>query len=148
MLATRIKRRPYSFALWVMLPLLFTAWLASFWKSCAYFGEQRCLAISHGAVVSIPIIANAGRGFAVDDVQSTSSAHGRIVDALGAFSPRVSGIDFVIPLGWPLIIFAGIVSFIFWRPLRALGPNECRTCGYDLRGIESGICPECGNAMR
>lgn len=23
-------------------------------------------------------------------------------------------------------------------------PNECKTCGYDLTGNESGVCPECG----
>ena len=26
--------------------------------------------------------------------------------------------------------------------------NLCRTCGYDLTGNESGVCPECGCATK
>jgi hypothetical protein len=25
--------------------------------------------------------------------------------------------------------------------------NKCRDCGYDLRGNQTGVCPECGNAV-
>jgi hypothetical protein len=28
------------------------------------------------------------------------------------------------------------------------GPGHCRGCGYDLRGNESGVCPECGRAVK
>jgi hypothetical protein len=31
---------------------------------------------------------------------------------------------------------------------RVLNPLLCRNCGYDLTGNVSGICPECGNAVR
>ena len=31
-----------------------------------------------------------------------------------------------------------------WNKRRKLGPNTCPSCGYDLTGNESGVCPECG----
>ena len=31
-----------------------------------------------------------------------------------------------------------------WNKRRALSPNACPACGYDLTGNESGECPECG----
>ncbi len=34
------------------------------------------------------------------------------------------------------------------RVRRFVQPEECRTCGYDLTGNTSGICPECGCATK
>lgn len=56
----------------------------------------------------------------------------------------ISG-DFVIP-GWLLVGPPLGVAAALWAPVvfarrRRLG--ECE-CGYDLRGVGSGICPECG----
>lgn len=35
-----------------------------------------------------------------------------------------------------------------WRARRKAWPEYvCRGCGYDLRGIGSGVCPECGRAI-
>ena len=31
-----------------------------------------------------------------------------------------------------------------WNKRRKLGLNACHSCGYDLTGNESGVCPECG----
>ncbi|HZW06750.1 MAG TPA: hypothetical protein VFF65_06475 [Phycisphaerales bacterium] len=28
------------------------------------------------------------------------------------------------------------------------GPGRCSACGYDLRGLSGGVCPECGKAAR
>lgn len=52
---------------------------------------------------------------------------------------------------WPLftlgLIFAGIVVFV--GLVLAVQPRSrptyaCRSCGYDLRGLASPVCPECG----
>jgi hypothetical protein len=33
-----------------------------------------------------------------------------------------------------------------WR--RRPPPGHCRACGYNLKGNISGVCPECGEAVR
>ena len=52
------------------------------------------------------------------------------------------------PGGWGVIgIVLGTVLFLhaaMHRPRRA---RACRSCGYDLRGNVSGICPECGTPL-
>lgn len=46
---------------------------------------------------------------------------------------------------WPLTILLLCATAISWRKGR--GPqHRCRSCGYDLTGNVSGICPECGCA--
>lgn len=39
-----------------------------------------------------------------------------------------------------------VAARIFLPPFRIPGPQECAKCGYDLRGNQSGVCPECGTA--
>ena len=34
-----------------------------------------------------------------------------------------------------------------WNKRRKLGPNACPSCGYDLTGNVSGVCPECGKSI-
>lgn len=50
-------------------------------------------------------------------------------------------------LGFGAIVGAGI-----WRPLSKgrieAGVVACSRCGYDLRGNESGTCPECGKVIQ
>ena len=38
-------------------------------------------------------------------------------------------------------LWIGIQS---WRRDFRIAPYCCRECGYDLRGIDSSVCPECG----
>jgi hypothetical protein len=53
-------------------------------------------------------------------------------------------------LTWPawatVLLTAAMPAVRMWRRLRRgrFGPGHCRGCGYDLRGNESGVCPECG----
>ncbi|MBK8267890.1 MAG: hypothetical protein IPK83_06125 [Planctomycetes bacterium] len=61
------------------------------------------------------------------------------VDALGA---TVLFVPF-----WLLFLVAAIpTALLFLRDRRKIPAGHCRHCDYDLRGIASGICPECGNA--
>lgn len=49
-----------------------------------------------------------------------------------------------IPL-WPLIVlFGGVAALLGWRSRSTAVPGHCRKCGYDLRGIATERCPECG----
>lgn len=50
-----------------------------------------------------------------------------------------------LPLGLPLLLFA-LITFLLWRLDRRPPPTHCQSCGYDLTGNLSGICPECGMA--
>ena len=44
-----------------------------------------------------------------------------------------------------LIFATGPAVWLYkWNRPRKLGPNICRSCGYDLTGNETGQCPECG----
>jgi len=58
-------------------------------------------------------------------------------------------VETVIPL-WIPFILAGILPFVLVRRSRARRARlagRCRSCGYDLTGNTSGVCPECGTAM-
>ena len=59
---------------------------------------------------------------------------------------------FGLPAGGFELILGGMVLFYvggLWgvrRSLREFGTPEweCGACGYDMRGLDSGVCPECG----
>ena len=61
--------------------------------------------------------------------------------------PKASTKVFVLPLG-PAMFFAGII-WILTRIVhkRPRNPMGCMSCGYDLTGNQSGVCPECGQAI-
>lgn len=46
-------------------------------------------------------------------------------------------------LGLPCLVNA---AYAFVGRGRAYGPGQCAACGYDLMGLEGGVCPECGPA--
>lgn len=54
---------------------------------------------------------------------------------------------FAAPIVIPLALSGGASGLLWWRELRrrrrAL-QGHCRKCGYDLRGLAGGNCPECG----
>jgi hypothetical protein len=50
-----------------------------------------------------------------------------------------------VPL-WPLFLLSILCSAWLWRLDRKPKPGHCPRCGYDLAGIPSGACPECGSA--
>jgi hypothetical protein len=50
-----------------------------------------------------------------------------------------------VPL-WPwAILFAGS-GLVLWKLSRNQRAGHCKACGYDLRGVRAGPCPECGSA--
>ena len=48
-----------------------------------------------------------------------------------------------IPLWLPLFLIAGPTAWLWYTDRRAK-PWQCAKCRYDLRGLEGGVCPECG----
>ncbi len=48
-----------------------------------------------------------------------------------------------VPLWVPLLV-VGAATILAFRHDRRFAPGHCRTCGYNLRGAEHAVCPECG----
>jgi len=71
--------------------------------------------------------------------------------ALGLSLPRrekyASTTRLVTPLWLPTALVAATTVFLIWRDRRRKPPGHCRSCGYNLTGNVSGICPECGVAV-
>jgi hypothetical protein len=40
------------------------------------------------------------------------------------------------------------IPFAVYRKRHTIPPGHCQTCGYSLTGNTSGICPECGTAVK
>lgn len=49
-------------------------------------------------------------------------------------------------IGWWTI---AAITLVAWTLIgtRSFGPGRCSNCGYDLHGLESSTCPECGAAI-
>jgi hypothetical protein len=54
--------------------------------------------------------------------------------------------DCVTPFSLVLLLFAVSTAYLFWRD-RRYPRAHCQSCGYDLTGNTSGVCPECGQAV-
>jgi hypothetical protein len=50
-----------------------------------------------------------------------------------------------VPLWMPLLP-VGAATGLAWLGGRRARPGCCAGCGYDLRGLTGGVCPECGEA--
>ena len=48
-----------------------------------------------------------------------------------------------VPLWMPVVALALPTGLLWWRD-RRYPKGHCQTCGYDLTGNTSGVCPECG----
>ncbi len=47
-----------------------------------------------------------------------------------------------------LFVVATPTTVLFWRDRRRpIPPGHCQTCGYNLTGNVSGVCPECGTGV-
>lgn len=51
-----------------------------------------------------------------------------------------------IPLWWPLVLFAAAAIAFTLHARRTKLAGQCPHCGYDLRGLAPGTCPECGRS--
>ncbi len=45
---------------------------------------------------------------------------------------------------WLPLLFVAIPAAVLWHRDRRPPPGHCKSCGYDLTGNVSGVCPECG----
>lgn len=59
-------------------------------------------------------------------------------------SPGIAAWYIELPLIYPTLLLVLISLLIIRRRRKTFGPGQCPRCGYDLEGIESQLCPECG----
>ena len=52
-----------------------------------------------------------------------------------------------IPLWLPLLLIAAPTAWLWYTDRRAK-PWQCAKCRYDLRGLDGGVCPECGHELK
>src|SRR5688572_30290933 len=45
---------------------------------------------------------------------------------------------------WLLFVLTVAPTAVLWRRRLRTPPGHCRKCRYDLRGVTTGVCPECG----
>jgi hypothetical protein len=65
--------------------------------------------------------------------------------------PRLSGSGFTLPLWIPPLLLIAIAIRPFLRFIerkRWHSQSRCMTCGYNLTGNVSGVCPECGEKIQ
>ena len=78
---------------------------------------------------------------------------GKIVSACGSAgrnspihtNPLQRQVD--IPLWIPLVVVAISTGFLWRRERKRPRSGHCRSCGYNLTGNVSGVCPECGEKV-
>ena len=62
------------------------------------------------------------------------------------FPCRNSGGGYTVPLWIPFLVVAIPTATLFWLD-RRFPRGRCSTCGYNLTGNVSGVCPECGTEV-
>lgn len=77
-------------------------------------------------------------------------AIGRVDDAFNNIEPTIyRETAFVLIRAWVIAALLMIypTCFMLWGRRRKAMMGECKGCNYDLTGNQSGICPECGEAV-
>ncbi len=61
--------------------------------------------------------------------------------------PEVTGLLVRVPLWMPLVLTAIPTAWLWHRDRPPPPPGHCQSCGYNLTGNVSGVCPECGERV-
>lgn len=124
--------------------LLVAADIGSYWWEAEYYFRGYGLAVSRGEIAVIWWVA-------ADPALSSMPVGGRFVPRETesnwlhhwTSAPGIDGAQ--LPL-WPLVLPLGGLGAFSWYRSSVL-PNGCCRCGYDLKGNQTGICPECGRRI-
>jgi hypothetical protein len=148
MLATRIKKRPYLFAAWLLTIFLLIAVPLSFFKHLILtynrpiiFADGKFWIFTSPPELAVPT----GYDFSLLNPRRFRPAweEWRFVFSM---PQRPSEYALIIPTGIPTTLLVSLSSWCFWRRLH-YPIGHCQSCGYNLQGNTSGTCPECGKAI-
>jgi hypothetical protein len=97
------------------------------------------------------ITEESDRGWHLDTVLAAFRKDVPFAERFGLVRPRrmastgpfLPGNAWVLPF-WALLVAGAILSAWLWWRDRRPPPGHCQSCGYDLTGNASGVCPECG----
>ncbi len=67
----------------------------------------------------------------------------RVYGLLPRFDSSASIGSLSVPL-WMLLAVVAVPTYRLWRRTSRFPSGCCSSCGYDLTGNRSGVCPECG----
>lgn len=133
------------------LLLLFAA---SFRWSFRYFSNAVVVGVIQGRAQVIRDALGIGlvsedprRGLQVYPLDSEDMLFANVRDAFIGL-PREFQLGWhMIPLGVPTMATGLLAAAFFFLARLRVPPGHCRGCGYNLTGIESGRCPECGTGI-
>jgi hypothetical protein len=136
--------------------LVFTAWALSTKWSLAYVGQPVCLDVIRGGVtvdrfraLDMAMFNPCRQGYW--RVRTLSRIDPPVWSpSLGIWHARFHGrvSAFILPLWIPLALLATPTIILWCHDRRRIPSGHCQTCGYDLTGNVSGICPECGTPVK
>lgn len=122
------------------------AWCTSLVWLIAYTGEERgyWLALGHVAMNDVPEAPYEPFGWSLRPLGKVKYRKA-ILAYPTAFrlTPPPGDWVYKLPLWVPFVI-VGIPTAALWRRDRRFPAGHCQSCGYDLTGNKSGVCPECG----
>ncbi len=136
----RIRRR-LKWAGVAVCGLILLLWAITFFWELVYFGTERIFLVGPGFFCLYPI------------PQDFRDLHGWAIMS-GESSrtwwpiPWVRTAECDIPFSFLLLVTAIPTAILYRHDRRRPPPGHCQDCGYNLKGNESGICPECGTPAR
>lgn len=133
----------------VLTVLLLAVWIGSIWSMCTVRPPQSRVSLEvYGGILGIKIEE---RDIFRRDHWHWSGLHRRPATLRWGFSTvywPLSGMPsyqlIEIPLWFLALLTAAPAVWLSYRDRRCM-PGHCRKCGYDLRGADHTVCPECGS---
>lgn len=138
-----MKRRGRSILKWACTAatvVLLVVWVGSAWWNAGFKGRVLIVFVGRGVVrLSVYDSRTEGRYWLAPERHSqTFRWWFHFSDSL-----RMKVVDLPI---WGIALLAAAPGAYLWLRDRHRLPGHCAKCGYDLRGANHAVCPECGAA--
>lgn len=155
MINSRVKLRIWSKVGLILALCIITCFLISLNWDLGYINTFG-ISIENGAICIIPSVpeeifslGGLSPGFSIDRVTSEVGWLTSLLFTDVYWWPKTSKIGdmrfIYLPLWIPLII--SLIPFFVYQLKYKTQRGYCKQCNYDLKGNESGSCPECGSKI-